>query len=73
MNKSKRDIAQFSIICNWETLAALLRSRFSRLTEYDLAFEVGKENELIDRMCRRLNKTRDAIIGLLIKTSAKLS
>lgn len=68
MNKSKKkSVMPFKIIGDWNTQAALLKKRFEKLTDNDLRFEIGKENELISRLETRLNKKREVVLHLLRK------
>jgi hypothetical protein len=55
----------FTVTGNWSTLAKTLKAKFAQLTESDLKFETGKENDLITRIETRLHKTRDEVILLL--------
>ena len=55
----------FTVTGNWSVLAKNLKTQFARLTESDLKFEAGKENDLIARIESRLHKTRDEVILLL--------
>jgi hypothetical protein len=55
----------FTITGNWSTLAKNLKAKFAQLTDSDLKFETGKENDLITRIETRLHKTRDEVILLL--------
>jgi hypothetical protein len=56
---------QFTVTGDWSALAKNLKTKFARLTESDLKFEAGKENDLINRIESRLHKTRDEVILLL--------
>lgn len=56
------------IFSNWETQSKELKTKFNQLTDEDLKFETGKENELIKRIQTRLGKSREDVITL-IKTS----
>ena len=66
-NSQKTSIPAFTIIGNWATRSRLLKSEYIQLTNEDLKFEVGKEEELISRFETRLNKTREQIIEILQK------
>jgi len=55
----------FTVTGNWTMLAKNLKAKFAQLTESDLKFEAGKENDLITRIEARLHKTRDEVILLL--------
>ncbi|HEY5747361.1 MAG TPA: hypothetical protein VIU12_14885 [Chryseolinea sp.] len=55
----------FKIIGNWKTLSKRLNAKFAQLTESDLKFETGKEEDLIKRIETRLHKKREEVIQLL--------
>jgi hypothetical protein len=56
---------EFTITGNWRPLAKNLKRKFAQLTESDLKFETGKENDLITRIETRLHKKREEVISLL--------
>lgn len=58
----------FKIGNNWAMQSKELKSQFSQLTDADLKFETGKENELLDRVESRLNKNRDEVINIINKS-----
>ena len=66
-NSQKTSTPAFTIIGNWATRSRLLKSEYLQLTDEDLKFEVGKEEELISRFETRLSKTREQIIEILQK------
>jgi uncharacterized protein YjbJ (UPF0337 family) len=55
----------FKITGNWETQAKALKVKFSKLTDADLKFEDGKEDELLKRVETRLGKKRDEVIHII--------
>jgi hypothetical protein len=59
----------FRIAGNWSTLSKQLKEKFPQLTDADLKFEAGQENELMLRLQTKLDKKREEIIQL-IKTAA---
>jgi uncharacterized protein YjbJ (UPF0337 family) len=50
---------------SWNQIKGKLKSRFSQLTDDDLTFVEGKENELIGTLQRKLGKTKDQIVDLI--------
>ncbi len=46
---------------NWNELKGKLKQKYSELTDDDLAFTEGKEDELFGRLQKRLGKTKDEI------------
>lgn len=57
----------FKITGNWDKQSKQLKEKFSQLTDSDLKFEAGKENELLTRMETRLNKKREEVISIIKK------
>jgi hypothetical protein len=49
----------------WINISEKLMNRFPRLNHTDLVLVKGKEEEMIEKICLRLNKTRDAVIVLI--------
>ena len=46
---------------NWKEIKGKLKQEYAQLTDDDLAYEKGKEEELIGRLQKRLGKTKDEI------------
>lgn len=63
-NKDKPAEA-FKITGNWSVQARQLKAKFSTLTDADLLFEKGKENELLNRVEKRLSKNREDVITMI--------
>lgn len=61
----------FKITGNWEAQSKQLKQKFSQLTDADLKFETGKENELLGRVETRLNKKREEVINIINKAQAE--
>jgi hypothetical protein len=61
----------FKITGNWANQSKQLKSKFSQLTDSDLKFESGKENDLIQRMEKKLNKKRDEVINIIKKNHSE--
>jgi len=55
----------FSITGDWKILSRRLKARFAELTESDIMFETGEENDLIRRIGNRLNKKHEEVVDLL--------
>ena len=56
----------------WETLKKKITRKYNHLSDEDLAFEMGKEDELINRLAHRLKRTRDYVLFTLEKELADL-
>jgi hypothetical protein len=67
METENKNGQAFKITGNWEAQSKTLKSKFSQLTDSDLKFEPGKENDLIKRVETRLNKKRDEVISIIKK------
>lgn len=50
---------------NWNELKGKLKQKYSNLTDDDLMFEEGKEDELLGRLQRKLGKTNEEIRSML--------
>ena len=70
-NSNKKTTESFKITGNWTTQSKELKSKFSQLTDEDLKFEPGKENDLIKRVETRLNKNREDVISIIKKGQPK--
>lgn len=51
----------FTIKGNWNEMKGKLKQRYAQLTDDDLIFEEGKEDELLGRLQKRLGKTKDEV------------
>lgn len=69
--KPKKTTEEFKITGNWAERAKALKDKFPKLTDSDLKFEVGKEEQLIMRLASALNKKKDEVINMLKKGSTK--
>lgn len=61
----------FRITGNWSLQSKRLKEMYSQLSEADLKFENGKEDELLLRLGKRLGKSRDEVINLIRKSQAE--
>jgi uncharacterized protein YjbJ (UPF0337 family) len=55
----------FGVTGDWAQQAASLKEKFSHLTDVDLKFEPGKEEQLLTRLQQRLKKNRDEVIAVI--------
>ena len=46
---------------NWNEVKGKLKQKYGQLTDDDLAFSEGKDDELLGRLQQRLGKTKDAL------------
>jgi len=56
------------VTADWKKQSEHLKEKFSTLTDSDLKFETGKENDLLERVETRLNKNREEVINIINKT-----
>lgn len=52
---------------NWKELAGKLKQKFANLTDNDLLFAEGKEEELSGRLQQKLGKSKEEIKDLIDK------
>lgn len=52
---------------NWNEIAGRLKQKFANLTDDDLLFAEGKEEELLGRLQQKLGKTQAEIRRLIEK------
>jgi uncharacterized protein YjbJ (UPF0337 family) len=58
----------FKITGDWKIQAKNLKEKFSQLTDEDLNFVIGKENDLLARVEKKLNKNREEVINIIKKS-----
>lgn len=46
---------------NWNEVKGKLKQKYGQLTDDDLTFAEGKEDELLGRLQKRLGKTKDEL------------
>ena len=46
---------------NWNEIKGKLKQKYAELTEDDLTFAEGKEDELLGRLQQRLGKTKEEV------------
>jgi hypothetical protein len=69
METTKKEPAKpFQITGEWKHMASNLKIKYPELTEEDLAFATGKEDDLINRIKNRLHKKADEVLHILKKT-----
>lgn len=50
---------------NWDELKRKIKEKFAQLTDEDLTFPAGKEDELLGRLERKTGKGREEIIDII--------
>ncbi|MBL7883858.1 MAG: hypothetical protein JNL69_07295 [Bacteroidia bacterium] len=61
----------FKIGGNWTAQSKQLQKQFPELTDADLKYESGQENDLLKRLETKLSKKRDEIINIVKKAKAE--
>ena len=52
---------------NWNEVAGKLKQQFANLTDDDLLFKKGKEEELLGRVQNKLEKTKEELRNIISK------
>jgi hypothetical protein len=65
--KESKATETFKITGNWGAQSKQLKDKYGQLTDADLKFEAGKENDLLQRVQTRLNKKREEVINIIKK------
>lgn len=56
---------KLDIISRWNYVKGILKQRYGTLTDADLAFNHGREGELIGRLQEKLGKSRADIMRII--------
>jgi uncharacterized protein YjbJ (UPF0337 family) len=57
----------FIIKGNWNEIAGKLKQQYANLTDDDLLFKEGKEEEVLGRLQQKLGKTKEELLKLIAK------
>ncbi|MEC4049920.1 hypothetical protein OX284_010810 [Flavobacterium sp. SUN046] len=68
--KDNKSTEALKISGDWSKQADELKDKHPHLTDSDLKFERGKEEELVKRMELRLHKKREEVINIIKKGQA---
>ncbi|WP_288983332.1 hypothetical protein [uncultured Flavobacterium sp.] len=66
-SKANKVTEVFKIFGDWKRQADKLKEKFPQLTDADLKFESGREDDLLKRVEARLHKKREEIINIIKK------
>ncbi len=66
-NTDSKTTDSFKITGDWASQSEILKGKFAQLTDADLQFEPGKENELLLRVEKRLHKKREEVMNIIKK------
>ena len=50
---------------NWNELKGKLKQKYAKLTDDDLLFAEGKEDELVERLQEKLGKTKEEVRDMI--------
>jgi hypothetical protein len=59
----------FKVVGDWAPKSTNLKAKYPALTDADLKYETGKENELLNSIMSRLHKKREEVISIIKETS----
>lgn len=48
---------------NWNELKGKIKQQYGELTDDDLTYEEGKDDELVGRIQKKIGKTKDEVIN----------
>lgn len=64
-NTLNKTVGNYKITGDWNNQSKQLKEKYSQLTDADLKFEIGKEDDLLKRVETRLNKKREEVISII--------
>ena len=56
---------------NWNELKTKLKQKYPNLTDSDLVYSAGKEDELLANLSKKTGKTQDEISGVIEELQSK--
>ncbi|HMG91025.1 MAG TPA: hypothetical protein VK589_13260 [Chryseolinea sp.] len=62
---AKKQNETFKVKGSWDVQSKELKKKFPKLTDSDLKFETGKEEQLLKSVQSRLGKTREEVINII--------
>jgi uncharacterized protein YjbJ (UPF0337 family) len=72
ISKANKGAEVFKISGDWKRQAVQLKEKFPQLTDSDLKFESGREDDLIKRVEERLHKKREEVINIIKKVQPSI-
>jgi uncharacterized protein YjbJ (UPF0337 family) len=67
INARRYRVNTFIVKGNWNEIAGKLKQQYANLTDDDLLFKAGKEEELLGRLQQKLGKTKEELRKLIAK------
>jgi uncharacterized protein YjbJ (UPF0337 family) len=65
INARRYQMNTLSMKGNWKEIAGKLKQQFANLTDDDLLFKEGKEEELLGRLQQKIGKTKEDLRKLI--------
>ncbi|UPT70749.1 MAG: hypothetical protein M0D53_17090 [Flavobacterium sp. JAD_PAG50586_2] len=65
---TKMKYEEIKILGDWDSKSKLLRRRFPQLMPSDLKLEKNEEDDLLDRIAQRLQKTKAEVLEIIKNT-----
>jgi uncharacterized protein YjbJ (UPF0337 family) len=62
MKKTIMNSSEFKLRGNWNELKGKMKQQYAQLTDDDLKYEEGKDDELVGRIQQKIGKTKDEVI-----------
>ena len=53
---------EFKLKGNWNELKGKIKQQYGELTDDDLVYEEGKDDELVGRIQKKIGKTKDQVV-----------
>lgn len=66
----KEQTTSFKLEAPWETVKERMKENDATLTDADLEYELGKEEELLSRLEKLMNKSREQVIAYIESISS---
>ena len=58
---------EFKLKGNWNELKGKIKQQYGQLTDDDLVYEEGKDDELLGRIQKKIGKTKEQVIDWIQK------
>ena len=59
------DSKKLKLTGNWNELKGKMKQKYAVLTDDDLKYEEGKDDELVGRIQKKIGKTKEEVIDLI--------
>ncbi len=66
-NRRKKEMDKLDLKGKWNELKGKIKQQYAEWTDDDLAYEEGKDDELLGKLQQKLGKTREEVIDWLNK------